>query len=430
MFWLIFAAFVLLIVGYQFVGEVASRMEERRWIRKTAEYHTAVAQLGSQAALKPLATEKAPTEKPSSDTGASHLQHPDRWKGWRTVQVKSVKEESPDCKSFVFAPIDRTPFPPFAGGQSLLVRSTDPQSAKKISRCYSLSSGPGEDHYRITVKRVPGGKFSNLLHDHVVAGETIEIQAPRGKFFSDPDKAVPIHLIAAGIGITPMLSMLLHCLGANSKREINLFYQIRNSSNAPFLKPLRQLARSLPAGSGFRIHVWFSQPSSKDVKQADQVGRISAESILRRLGHSRGEFMICGPDVFMSELASELFECGVEEANIKYESFGGKAKGPGAISVAGDETENTKSVTESYQVRFSAAEKSGTWSNEAESVLDLAEKLDVDVDSGCRAGECGACVLALKCGTVRYAEEPECEIEPGEIVSCVAQPTSDLEIDA
>lgn len=423
MFWVVFAAFVLLIVGYQFVGEFASRTEERRWSRKTAEYHAAVARLGSQATPRRLTK-----ERPNSDDG--YLQHPDRWKGWRTVRVKSVRDESPDCKSFVFAPADQTKFPPFAGGQSLLVRSVDCESQKKISRCYSLSSGPGENHYRITVKRVPGGKFSNLLHDHVKAGDTVEIQAPRGKFYSVPGKPMPLNLIAAGIGITPMLSMMLHCLGASSKREINLFYQLRNSSNAPFLAPLRQLAASLPADTRFRIHVWFSQPTDKDAHEADEVGRMSGESLLRLLGHHKGEFMICGPDVFMSGLASSLVECGVDEANVKYESFGGKAKGPGAISVEGDTIENEKLTGKTFQVKFTASEKSGIWNSEMDGVLDLAEQMDVDVDSGCRAGDCGACVRALKSGTVEYAEAPEYETEPGECVLCVAQPTSDLEIDA
>ncbi|MFG0263597.1 MAG: FAD-binding oxidoreductase [Rhodopirellula sp. JB055] len=420
-----------------FVG-CADAIEEWEWKRLTRKR---LPKLRSGKAFEAAIAKSVdpPAESPKADVP----KHPNRWKGWRSVMVQSIKDESPDCRSFVFVPRDGEPFPPFLGGQYLTVRLNDPATGKHVSRCYSLSSGPDEPHYRITVKRVPGGTMSNLLHDTIGVGDQIEIQPPKGKFHYSVDESQvrdpqPLNLIAAGIGITPMLSMMFQSLNERSDREVNLFYQVRNAIDAPFLTPIREIARMLEETTGVRVHLWFSQPEDDDLQPGDTVGRLSAEQIVDRLGHHRGEYLICGPDVFMNAIADGLVECGAAADRVMFESFGGKSKSAGALAVpacdpcaddAGtDASESDDSV--GWSVTFQNSKKSASFEAGMDGLLDVAESLDVEVDSGCRSGDCGACVCRLVSGQVKYAESPECDVEDDEVVLCVAKPVSEVVIDA
>ncbi|WDQ15752.1 FAD-binding oxidoreductase [Rhodopirellula sp. P2] len=420
-----------------FVGS-ADAIEEWEWKRLTRKRLPKLRRGDPfRAATKESAEQTQTVAKPDVS------QHPLRWKGWRSVSVQSIKDESPDCRSFVFVPSDGEPFPPFLGGQYLTVRLKDPSTGKNVSRCYSLSSGPDEPHYRITVKRVPGGTMSNLLHDTVGVGDSIEIQVPKGKFHysvaeSQARDPQPLNLIAAGIGITPMLSMMFQSLNERADREVNLFYQVRDAIDAPFLTPIREIAKMLEATSGVRVHLWFSRPEAGDIEPGNAVGRLSAEQIVDRLGHHRGEYLICGPDVFMNAIADGLIERGAAADRVMFESFGGKSKSAGALAVpacapgADEAGVDGPGADESvgWSVTFQTSEKSAAFEAGMEGLLDVAESLDVEVDSGCRSGDCGACVCRLVSGKVTYAESPECDLEDGEVVLCVAKPVSEVVIDA
>ncbi|WP_404304751.1 2Fe-2S iron-sulfur cluster-binding protein [Neorhodopirellula lusitana] len=359
------------------------------------------------------------------------------WKGWRDVQVMDVRDESPDCRSFRFGPLDGSRghdkiLPRFRGGQSILVSMRDAQTGKRVSRCYSLSGGPDEPHYRITVKRVPGGKVSNWLHDHLRVGDHIQIQQPRGSFHVNELHAdQPLVLIAAGIGITPMLSMLLENLEQTPKRRVALFYQLRSNDNAPFLKALRQLVSRVSRLLPVTLHVFYSKPSpDQKLDVNDQLGRVDAERMLEQLGGTAGEFMICGPGVFMESIAEGLVAHNVDADRVHYESFGGKAKGVGAIAVKNESPGDQAS----YEIAFAGHDADDEsqvtqWDGTDGSLLDFAENQDIEVESACRVGNCGACVCKLRSGTVAYATPPDFEAESDEVVMCVARPTSNVVIE-
>ncbi|MEO9593878.1 FAD-binding oxidoreductase [Rhodopirellula bahusiensis] len=427
---LFFAAIFVGSCVLMFVGS-ADAIEEWEWKRLTRKQ---LPKLRSGDQFRPAPKESVEQPEASSRTDVS--QHPSRWKGWRSVVVQSTKDESPDCRSFVFAASEGDSFPPFLGGQYLTIRLKDPSTGKNVSRCYSLSSGPDEPHYRITVKRVPGGAMSNLLHDTIRVGDRVEIQAPKGKFHYSISEShglepQPLNLIAAGIGITPMLSMMFQSLNERADREVNLFYQVRNAIDAPFLAPIREIAKMLEKNTGVRVHLWFSKPEDEDIQPGDSVGRLSAEQIVDRLGHHRGEYLICGPDVFMSGIADGLINCGASEERVMFESFGGKSKSAGALAVpACEPSDDLTDASVGLLVTFRTSEKNAAFESEMEGLLDVAESLDVDVDSGCRSGDCGACVRRLLSGEVRYAEPPECDVEEGEAVLCVAKPVSEVVVDA
>ncbi len=361
------------------------------------------------------------------------------------MAVEKVVDESPDCKSFYFRPIDGQPIPEFLGGQYVLVGCRDPETNKVISRCYSLSDAYNSDFFRITVRRVPGGKVSNLLHETIKAGDKIELRAPGGRFHIDVEESKkPLNLIAAGIGITPMVSMLRHAKQVTPDRPVRLFYQLRSSTNAPFLDELRKLAADQSQGGNFQLFVAFSRPGKAEIRPQDATGRIAAESILQACGSVDGSFRICGPEAFMTNIATGLVGAGVREADVQYESFGGGKKGVGAIAVGpesleskqerGDQLTSTEasgdSTSSGPKIKFAQSNQTAAWSDEDESLLDMAERVGVDVDSSCRSGQCGSCAIRLLKGAVKYSEEPACEVDDSEVLMCVAKPCGAVSVDA
>ncbi|TWU58171.1 2Fe-2S iron-sulfur cluster-binding protein [Rubripirellula reticaptiva] len=416
---------IIPIIAYLVFAEFISRREERR-------YRTDI------ISDLPTLSSSTPSSSESTQSSQTTASNPNNlsWKGWRDMVVDAIQDESPDCRSFSLRPADGELMPRFKGGQSISVRckpSEEADSPKPVVRCYSLSSGPGEPRYRITVKRVPDGRMSRQLHDTIQAGDVIQIQSPRGHFHINPDYPErPLHLIAAGIGITPMLSMLLQSLEETPNREVHLYYQLRDQTNAPFLKPLRYLGNTLAQTGKFQLHVWFSRPIEDADSLTDSAldrittGRISAAQIIERTGSGEGDYRICGPSVFMELMATELIQHGIDEASVQYESFGGKAKGPGAIAVKN----SGASETDELKITFTQSSCHTTWNDPSVSLLDVADDAGVNVDASCRAGQCGACVHRLIKGNVRYDEQPECDFEDGEVVMCVARPETDVEIKA
>ena len=172
--------------------------------------------------LRALAPASPVEELPAPSTGA--------WPGWREFRVarREFEDRAHTQCSFYLEPVDGSLLPPFAPGQFLtfslhVADSLAPQVdvSRSITRCYSLSDRPHPKHFRVTIKRVPApldrpdvpaGASSSHFHDHVQQGDVLKLKAPAGHFFIDPDASVPAVLIAGGIGITPMMSMLRWCL--------------------------------------------------------------------------------------------------------------------------------------------------------------------------------------------------------------------------
>jgi len=182
------------------------------------------------------------------------------WQGFRFFKV--VRKEFEDARqsicSFYLEPADgmSRPLPSFRPGQFLTFRLDIPAqegTTHQVVRCYSLSDAPGQSHYRISIKRVPPptgtdyppGRSSAFFHDQVLPGSSLAVKAPSGHFHIDRSNA-PVALIAGGIGITPMMSMLNACIQEQPDREVWLFYGVRNSHEVIMNPHLDALAGAHP----------------------------------------------------------------------------------------------------------------------------------------------------------------------------------------
>jgi ferredoxin-NADP reductase len=368
------------------------------------------------------------------------LQQPAAWSGLRTFRVaRRVYEDAAQTQcSFYLEPLDGQALPDFKPGQfltfSLLLAAGPGAVARTVTRCYSLSDCPTPAHYRVTIKRVvapiepagvPEGAASNFFHDHVHAGQTLQVRAPSGHFHLDTLAHTPVVLIAGGIGITPMMSMLRWCAQHQPERVVHLYYGVRNSAEHAYKAVLEDMARTLPQ---LRLHVVNSKPLAEDTPDADyqHPGRVDLALLKQTLPHGVHAFYICGPAALMESLVPELLQWGVARTDIHFEAFG-----PASVRLPDEgPVVQGANAAEPLAVHFQRSGRTLSWSGKQSNLLDFAEAHGIQVESGCRSGSCGSCVSTVVRGTVDYASPPDFELAPGQCLLCVGRPREALALDA
>lgn len=247
------------------------------------------------------------------------------WEGFKTFRVIRKAAESSIITSFYLAAADGAPLPSFAPGQYITVRVTRPDGSTTM-RNYSLSDKPGQDWFRISVKRevppkalTPSGYVSNLLHDRIEVGDTIEVGPPCGEFFIDLTEAHerPLVLLAAGVGITPIMSILLSTLERRPNREIVIVHAALNEDVQAFRKTLDTLAAAHPA---LRVYHRYSDPGSRSGNAS--TGFVTADYLEGLLAGRDADYFFCGPRVFMVSIYQDLLKWGIPASQVHFEFFG------------------------------------------------------------------------------------------------------------
>ena len=361
------------------------------------------------------------------------------WTGFRTFRVdrKVAEDAAQSICSFYLMPEDGQPLPPFKPGQFLTFRLDIPTATggtEQFVRCYSLSDAPRPDCYRVSIKRMlppvgshfPPGRSSTYFHDLVTAGSLLQVRAPTGHFHIDRSDA-PVVLIAGGIGITPMLSMLNWCLSEQPGREVWLFYGVRNSRELVMKAHLEALAA---AHADFHLRLCFSDPLPEDVAAQNHQhrGRIDVGLLRIQLPLRPYHFYICGPTPMLESLVPALEDWGVLDARIHFEAFGPssiKRRQPAAVAVPQAEVMANEVV-----VTFAKSGKQFPWQPAASNLLEFAESHGIAVDFGCRAGSCGTCQTAIRTGEVAYRQPPDYDPEPGTCLLCSCTPKTDVTLEA
>jgi ferredoxin-NADP reductase/predicted pyridoxine 5'-phosphate oxidase superfamily flavin-nucleotide-binding protein len=238
----------------------------------------------------------------------------------RTLRLVDKIRESADVASFLLEARDGGTLAEFEAGQHLPIQLEIPGHVAPVRRTYSLSNGPGEEHYRISVKRKRNGVASRHLHDNVEKGAFIDAYGPAGEFVLRKTDRSTV-LISAGVGLTPMVSMLNALVRKQSPGHVWFIHGARDSDHYP----LSEEIRSLVAGNkNAHAHVVYSQPAPGDVPgiDFDSSGRVDGELVTRLITNLDADFYLCGPMGFMSDLQSGLTAGGVAEGRIHTETFG------------------------------------------------------------------------------------------------------------
>lgn len=352
------------------------------------------------------------------------------WSGWRKFVISDKVEEANAICSFYLSPHDGQALPEYFPGQYLTFQLPIPGQNKSVTRCYSLSDAPGDDYrYRVTIKKIPPppdepdappGLVSNFFHENLNAGDIVDVRAPNGQFILNPEHHGPVVLIAGGIGLTPMLSMLNQLDKTDSGRDTWFYYGVRNSSEHVMAKHLKKLAT---AHDNFHLRICYSDPLPDDVqgRDFDITGHISVDLFKSDLPSNNYDFFICGPPPMMDAITHGLAEWKVPEERIHFETFG---------PASAKKVSHASGAVEPVEVEFRRSGKTLTWDGSAANLLEFAESNGLAMESGCRAGNCGTCITAVHEGEVEYMHQPGATVEKGSCLACIAVPKSRLSIDA
>lgn len=357
-----------------------------------------------------------------------------KWSGYRPFRVAKLVKETAICTSVYLQPEDGKPICSFLPGQHLTFKFQIPGEAKPVIRCYSLSQGPREDFYRISVKlmrpprnqpELPPGRASNFINNILTEGERIEVKAPAGHFHLDENSKLPVVLLAGGIGITPMASIIDYMIATGTQRPIILVYGVVNSTDHQFKDHFDKTAAEHP---NFNVINCYSNPTEQDVAGRDyHVGGFASVDILKQvLKDNKCQFYMCGPPPFMDSLYNGLMEWGVPESEVFFEAFGPASIGKGKRK----DTAKENLASNNASVKFAGSDVQVKWQSDCESLLELAEANNIVIDSGCRAGSCGTCATDLLQGQVTYEDPDQVECEPGKCLVCIAKPKGNIELDA
>lgn len=235
------------------------------------------------------------------------------------MRVVSVNNESEQVRSFTLTPVDGA-LPQFRPGQYVSVAITLPNGLRQL-RQYSLSDAPNGRHLRISVKRevagheTPAGMVSNWLHDHLAIGSEVQVSKPFGDFQPDAESDKPIVLLSAGVGITPMISVLNRIADVAPQRRVVFAHAARNEKHHPHQDDVALAAARMPH---LQTVAFYEEPSSG---KSHVAGRMTIDK-LPQWDFEHTDVYMCGPLPFMQAQWAELVKRGVPPTHLHREVFG------------------------------------------------------------------------------------------------------------
>jgi ferredoxin-NADP reductase/MOSC domain-containing protein YiiM len=383
---------------------------------------------GWQSSFQAMLQQDSGSSTVAGNPGLANEEQAPAWPGFRQMRVAQVHKESDSVTSFVLAPIDGRSLPAFQAGQFVVLRLLVTPDKPPVFRSYSLSDLPGPDHLRISVKRELNGIGSSFLNDRIQQGDVLDVSAARGSFtLRSGDN--PVVLLSAGVGATPVMS-ILHALAAErSHREIWWIYGARNGAQHLFAEESRSLLKQLSRGQSMIV---YSNPAATDQPGVDfdTTGRINT-ALLEKIGVSpNSDFYLCGPSSFMQDMRDGLRNWGVPAGNVHTEIFGAlEGITPGMAPAHHTPHLPSGSPGSGPSVSFARSGITVAWDRKFGSLLELAEACDVPVRWSCRTGVCHTCMTGLISGSIRYAPEPLERPAPGNVLVCCSQPDANVILD-
>jgi ferredoxin-NADP reductase len=281
---------------------------------------------------------------------------------------------------------------------------------RRVTRSYTISSSPAHENYvEITPKRMEDGCVSVFLNERAKPGLRVEASGPYGRFYFDETLHKSIVLIAAGSGITPMISMLRYIADLELPTPVTLLYCVATAADIIFQNELARLSRSL---ANFKYEVCLSRP---DPAWNGPRGRLTAEFVTQHvIDLNSPTFFLCGPKGFMDNARQILSTLGVRQDQILEESFGESKRSTASRLL---ETRPAETVVFIHSQKVCQVSAGST-------LLDLAERNKVQIPYGCRQGLCGTCATRVLSGTVQMDVETGLTAEQktaGYVLPCVSR---------
>ncbi|GAA1938795.1 2Fe-2S iron-sulfur cluster-binding protein [Amycolatopsis minnesotensis] len=329
----------------------------------------------------------------------------------REVRIAEVRRETPSAVTLVLEDDGHPRSFDFRAGQFFtLVTDID---GRPVRRAYSASSAPGAPRLEVTVKQVDGGRFSTHVHRNLRAGDRLSVRGPSGAFHADPAAAHEVVLVAAGSGVTPMMSMIRTLLATRAAGRIALLCSDRCAEEIIFADELRRLEKENP-GRFAVTHVLTREH-----------GRLDAEGVhgwLAGLKPSEdAQYYLCGPQALMDTVQGVLAERGVADDRVHHERY----------TSGGDTTPATTAPREMV-VEDGAHEVGSVVVEPGQTLLDAGLAAGLPMPYSCTVGNCGDCMVRLRGGEVAMTG-PNCltpqQETDGYVLTCVGCPMSKVTLD-
>lgn len=354
----------------------------------------------------------------------SELKIKETWAG--KLKINKIYNETANVKTFQLTDPSGKELPfTYLPGQFLTLAALI--EGKKVSRSYTIASSPtNNSFYELTIKREEQGVFSRYLHDLIKEGDLIEARGPGGVFVFTGNEAKSIVLIGAGVGITPLISVIRFLSTKSWDGKIILLFSCRTPGDYLFRQELEELQKKTPNFKVLVTMTRFSEPNWSGMR-----GRFTKEMIATNVPEiASSRVHICGPVAFMDQLKKILNELNVPKELIKIESFGSLRKDEPVNPLGRDGKQSI--VSTATTVTFSLSGKNAALTPSM-TVLEASESVGVNIYNSCRAGTCGECKVRLLSGNVSMEIQDSLSEEDkkaGLILACQAKATENITVEA
>ena len=301
----------------------------------------------------------------------------------------------------------------FLAGQYLSLEETI--EGENIRRSYSICSAPSEGKLQVGVKQIPNGRFSSFVNQQIGVGSILSAAVPEGRFVLDLVKEEKNYVgIAAGSGITPILSIAKEVLHTSSSSSFYLIYGNKSIEDEMFTAEINTL--NLNFGERFTIIRTYSQKQENDAAFG-RIGQLHLEQLVENGGLNAESFFLCGPGGMINTASAFLMEKGILDSKINHELFTASSKKTETAAVNGAFT--MQLTCDDVTTNLEGAE--------GKTVLDVALQNKLDVPYSCQGGVCSSCIAKVTEGHARMTTNQiltNGEIAEGLILSCQAHPTT------
>ncbi len=350
---------------------------------------------------------------------------------FHALTVKEVRRETHDAVSIAFqVPPELEKAFRFTQGQYLTLRREI--AGEEVRRSYSICTGVHQGELRVAVKQVPGGAFSTYANGKLAPGDTLDVMPPQGKFFVplDPSRKGYYLAVAAGSGITPILSIISTTLETEPGSRFTLLYGNRSTSSTLFRDKLQDLKDRYMERFNL-IYIFSREEQDIDLYK----GRIDAEKCHTLFDrwvdakHLEAAFL-CGPQEMTEMVRDALKTHGLATERILLELFGTglPTAGPRPTRAEGVDQVEVKMDMARVRVIVDGRALEFDMPKDDESILEVGNRQGADLPYSCKAGVCSTCLAKVEEGKVamyaNYALE-DYEIEAGMVLSCQCHPISD-----